>query len=230
MLTKSQAKAFFLVGTFVCAGAFVGLTIDTFNRIPHQTNQDKMTAEVVRGKHIWEKNNCMGCHTIMGEGAYYAPELTKVFERRGETFIRSMLKNPEQMFPGQRKMVNYHFSDAEITDLVEFFKWIGNVDLNGFPAKPDINTALNSDKKISQIKAPMVFSQTCVACHSLAGQGGAVGPTLDGVGERRDREYLTKWLHDPQSIKADSKMPKLALSEADIQELVEFLSQQKGAQ
>src|ERR1700692_3937534 len=111
MLSKSQAKSFFLIGTAVCATAFIGLTLDTFNRIPKQTHAENLTPEVIRGKHLWESNNCMGCHTIMGEGAYYAPELTKVFDRRGEIYIKSMLKDPEAMYPGGRKMTNYHFSD-----------------------------------------------------------------------------------------------------------------------
>ncbi len=31
--------------------------------------------EVVLGKKVWEDNNCIGCHTLLGEGAYFAPEL-----------------------------------------------------------------------------------------------------------------------------------------------------------
>ena len=31
---------------------------------------------------------------------------------------------------------------------------------------------------------PQVFNQLCVACHALGGQGGAVGPALDRVGDR----------------------------------------------
>jgi len=37
----------------------------------------------------------MGCHTIMGEGAYYESELTRVFSRRGETYIHAVLTAPE---------------------------------------------------------------------------------------------------------------------------------------
>ena len=84
MLTKSQARAFFLGGTLLCGTAFVGLTVDTFQRIPGQTRENEITEEVARGKELWERSNCMGCHTLFGEGAYYAPELTRVVERRGE--------------------------------------------------------------------------------------------------------------------------------------------------
>ncbi|MCP5020466.1 MAG: cytochrome c, partial [bacterium] len=78
MLTKSAAKAFFLGGTALCGIAFILLTMDTLKAMPERSNQEQMSEQVVRGHHIWNKNNCMGCHTLMGEGAYYAPELTKV--------------------------------------------------------------------------------------------------------------------------------------------------------
>lgn len=227
MLSKSQAKAFFLLGTAVCSVAFIGLTVDTFQRIPKQTHAENLTPEVIRGKHLFDSNNCMGCHTIMGEGAYYAPELTKVFERRGATYIHAILKDPQAMFPNDRKMVNYHFSDEQISDLTAFLKWVGEMDLNGFPAKPDLAPSKPTAQAADIGPKPVVFTQTCTACHSLQGQGGNVGPALDGVGSRRDAEYINKWLHDPASIKPDSKMPKLPLSENDINELTAFLSQLK---
>jgi nitric oxide reductase subunit C len=104
----------------VCAGAFLLLTVDTIKRIPNQTKSVNLTAEAIRGKHLFESNNCMGCHTILGEGAYYAPELTKVFERRGASFIKQMLRDPFAMYPNQRKMVKYNFKESEMDDLVAF--------------------------------------------------------------------------------------------------------------
>ena len=80
----------------------------------------------------------MGCHTLLGEGAYYAPELTKVYERRGPEFIKAMLRDPQAMYPGQRRMVQYHFTDAEIEAMVAFLQWIGGMDLNGFPPRPTL--------------------------------------------------------------------------------------------
>jgi nitric oxide reductase subunit C len=224
MLSKSQAKKFFLIGTAGFSLVFVGLTIDTFSKIPKQTRQQNLTAGAIRGKHLFDKKNCMGCHTIMGEGAYYAPELTKVIERRGETFVKQMLRDPESMYPGQRKMTNYKFSEQEISDLTEFLTWVGGMDLNGFPPKPDLlqtTTAVVSQR-------PVVFNQMCTACHAVAGQGGRVGPALDGVGKKFDKNYLVKWLKDPASIKADSKMPKLPLTDQNIEDVANYLSGLKG--
>jgi nitric oxide reductase subunit C len=142
-----------------------------------------------------------------------------------------MLRDPFAMYPNQRKMVKYNFKESEMDDLVAFFKWIGEMDLNGFPAKPDlVNTASQTGSVVETMNRPRVFNQMCIACHSLQGQGGIVGPALDGVGSKRNAEYISKWLHDPASMKVDSKMPKLPLTEEDIVELVAFLSQLKGVQ
>lgn len=138
MLSKAAARNFFLLGTFLCFGAFIMLTIDTIKQVPKQTNEEKLSKSAIRGKHLFDKNNCMGCHTILGEGAYYAPELTKVFERRGEQFIKTMINDPESLYPGRRRMVKYNFSEQELTDMVAFLKWIGEIDLNGFPPEPTL--------------------------------------------------------------------------------------------
>ena len=79
----------------------------------------------------------MGCHTILGEGAYYAPELTKVIDRRGPELVKTILMMEQPWAPKGRKMVAYGFSDEEANNLVEFFTWIGQMDLNGFPPEPN---------------------------------------------------------------------------------------------
>lgn len=226
MLSKSAAKAFFLGGTALCSSVFLGMTYDTFQQIPKQTNAAGITDSVKRGKDLWDSNNCMGCHTLFGEGAYYAPELTRVYERRGPAFMTAMLKDPQAMFPGQRQMTNYHFKDAEIADLVAFFQWAGTVDLNGFPAKPSLGPTAPRAEAMAATQPP-IFSQLCTSCHSIGGAGGTVGPALDGVGTRRDHDYLVRWLENPQAIKPGTTMPKLPLSEAQIGELAAFLSANK---
>lgn len=234
MLSKSQAKAFFLAGTAACSLAFLGLTVDTFRRIPGQTREQNLSPAAIRGKHLFEQNNCMGCHTILGEGAYYAPELTKVYERRGESFIRAMLTDPEKMYPGERKMQAYAFSEQDKSDLVAFLKWIGEMDLNGFPPRPTMAQLANpsaaggsSNAVIKTSDRPTVFNQMCIACHSLGGQGAAVGPALDGIGSRRTTAYIKQWLENPATLKPDSRMPKLPLTPEQVTELTAYLSQLK---
>ncbi|WMJ73647.1 cytochrome c [Cytophagaceae bacterium ABcell3] len=140
MLSKNQARIFFLSGTILFSAIFLALSYDSImSEVPKLTKEENMNEAVIRGKHIFDENNCMGCHTILGEGAYYAPELTKVYDRRGPVWIKVFMKDPQAMYPGQRKMIQYDFTDEEIEDLTEFFKWIGEMDLQGFPPKPKYN-------------------------------------------------------------------------------------------
>jgi nitric oxide reductase subunit C len=242
MLTKSAAKAFFLGGTALCSIAFVLLTMDTLKQMPDRSNQDQMSESVVRGHHIWNQNNCMGCHTIMGEGAYYAPELTKVMERRSHEWIAEFLKDPERMYPGRRKMTKYAMFDPEevgaevaagnVADVVAFFTWVGEIDLNGFPSEPDMSFGANAsttsliDTSVdsSLAAAPEYFKTICMSCHSVGLQGGNVGPALDGVADRYDADYLSRWVADPQSIKADTTMPNFGLKGEQLEEILTFLA------
>lgn len=145
MLSKNLARIFFLGGTAITFAVFLGLSWNTLSKqVPQKTHPENISQKVIEGKHLWESNNCMGCHTIMGEGAYYAPELTKVVERRGEGYIKAVLMSKEPWQPRGRKMVAYGFNDEQAAALFEFLKWIGNTDLNGFPAKPQYNITPNN--------------------------------------------------------------------------------------
>ena len=74
----------------------------------------------------------MGCHTILGEGGYYAPELTKVVDRKGAAMIKAILMSPVPWQPNGRKMVAYAMSNEDADAMVAYFEWIGKIDLNGF--------------------------------------------------------------------------------------------------
>lgn len=226
MLSKSQARWFFLTATAGFSLVFLGLTVDTILQVPERSNEDQLTPAVVHGKEIWEANNCMGCHTILGEGAYYAPELTKAYERRGETWLRMFLKDPQAMYPGERKMVQYDFTEEEISDVIAFLKWVGEINTNGFPAEHDMapkTVVASASSAQGAAAAPEIVGTVCSACHALGGKGGNVGPAFDGVGDRYDRASLDAWLKDPASVKPGTAMPNLGLSDEVRNDLVDWL-------
>ncbi len=147
LLSKKNARNFFLGGTMVTFAVFLVMSFQTLTaEVPKRTHEENLSSQVISGKRIWEANNCMGCHTIMGEGGYYAPELTKVFERRGPEFIKAVLQTPAPWQPRGRKMVAYKMSDQEAADMIAFLKWVGEMDLNGFPPKPDYKATTHSNK------------------------------------------------------------------------------------
>src|SRR5512143_1323078 len=138
-MTRRQARLFALILTAVVTLAFLALTIDSHRQFPRLTHEDKMTPQVLAGKHVWHKNNCTNCHTLLGEGAYYAPDLTKIATQRGAGYLKAFLHDPSQFYDEQkvrRAMPKPHLSDQEIDDVIAFLDWIAHIDTQGWPPRP----------------------------------------------------------------------------------------------
>lgn len=73
-LTKAGARNVFYGGSIFFFAIFVGLTAHShwFMRT-QSTDESTLSPAVARGKHVWERNSCINCHTLLGEGAYFAP-------------------------------------------------------------------------------------------------------------------------------------------------------------
>ena len=78
-------------------------------------------------------NNCIGCHTLLGEGAYFAPELGNVYARRGPDFIKTWMKIQPTHVEGRRQMPQFNFSEQQLDDLVEFLRWTGGINTEKWP-------------------------------------------------------------------------------------------------
>src|SRR5512147_79107 len=121
--TKSMARNIFFGGATFFFLLLVALTFDTMQVLPKRDHRENITDAVKHGKHIWEKNDCIGCHTLLGEGAYFAPELGNVYARRGGEFIKAWIKGQPSGTPGRRQMPQFHLNDQELDDMVAFLKW-----------------------------------------------------------------------------------------------------------
>lgn len=219
-MTKAQARAIFIWGTALSAVILVVLTVNSLSQIPKRTNEDKLSVQVAAGKWVWQRHNCNDCHTILGIGGYYAPDLTRVMGRRDPSWMKAFLKDPSAVWPASRKMPNMHLTDAEITDLIAFLAWVDHINTNNWPPKPMTVLASNQAKP-----GEAVFkAQGCSACHSIGGVGGHIGPDLTHVGARRSMEWIEEQLKDPKSHNPDSIMPSFAkLPEKDREDLVNYL-------
>ena len=114
IFTKSMARNIFYGGTVFFFLLFLALTFDTERELPSRDNSHNITPEVAAGKHIWETRNCIGCHSLLGEGAYFAPELGNVYVRRGPEFIKAWMQSMPTMAPGRRQMPNFNLTDEEL--------------------------------------------------------------------------------------------------------------------
>jgi len=89
--------------------------------------------------------------------------------------------------------------------------------------------------------AASVFQTSCAACHTIGG-GDGIGPDLEGVATRRDRDWLVSWITDPVAMVESGdptatellatwnnfQMPTLGLPAADVEALVDYLGASAG--
>lgn len=133
IFTKAMARNIFLGGAAFFLIIYLILTVDTWRQIPIRDHADAMTAAARHGKYLMDSNNCIGCHTINGEGAYYAPELGNVYVRRGPDFIKMWIKAQPTGVPGRRQMPHFDFTDSDLDDIVAYLKWVSHIDINHWP-------------------------------------------------------------------------------------------------
>jgi len=131
--TKQMARNMFYGGTVFFALLFAALIFDSERRIPERSNAHAITPAVVAGKKVWETNNCIGCHTLLGEGAYFAPELGNVYKRRGPDFIKGWIKAMPTNTPGRRQMPQFNFTDEQLDAIVAFLKHVNSINDANWP-------------------------------------------------------------------------------------------------
>jgi nitric oxide reductase subunit C len=127
-----MARNMFYGGSMFFILVFVALIFDSERKIPQRSNAEAITPAVIAGKKLWETRNCIGCHTLLGEGAYFAPELGNVYKRRGPEFIKAWIQSQPTHTPGRRQMPQFNFSE-QLNDLVEFLRWTGNINTEKWP-------------------------------------------------------------------------------------------------
>ncbi len=110
-------------------------------------SEEEARALVNQGKLTFQGRNCMECHTLLGNGAYYAPDLTRAWlDPKWDQVIRPMvgaqtreeamlrwLQHPNQYPTGPRRMPDLGLTEEEARALVAFLKWMSGIDTNGFP-------------------------------------------------------------------------------------------------
>jgi nitric oxide reductase subunit C len=98
---------------------------------------------VTLGKLTVQGRNCMNCHTLLGNGAYYAPDLTKAWldpswgaEAVREQLMMTFLMDPTtnaRTFGTGRRMPQLNLTEEEARGVIAFLKWMSAIDTNGFP-------------------------------------------------------------------------------------------------
>jgi nitric oxide reductase subunit C len=142
-MNKRQSRIFAIACTAIASLVFLALTVDSHRQFGKLTNAENITPAVTAGKDVWHDNNCINCHTLFGEGAYYAPDLTKITQLRGEQYLKAYMRDPARFYNEQthrRLMPKQDLSEDDISNLIAFLDWVSKVDNQGWPPRPILVT------------------------------------------------------------------------------------------
>ncbi|MBP1753544.1 MAG: hypothetical protein H6Q57_2380 [Geobacteraceae bacterium] len=233
-MTKKAGFWIFLLGTLSSAALFLGLTWDMHRQVDILSRADKLSDTVVAGKKAFEKHNCNDCHTILGFGGYYAPDLTRVVQRVGEDGVRYRIKHPELAFAAsKRKMPQQNISDADTENLLSFFKWVGEIDNGDWPPQDSKKRLTRGEKRMAATAgispgAAVFQTKGCMTCHALRGAGGSFGPALDTIGRTLTAKQMEHYIKDPKSMNPKAMMPpQTDLTDRELKEVAKFLGNLK---
>lgn len=76
-----------LGGYLIYVGAVAGLPLEG------RADENDWSAQARSGVAVWREQECTACHSIYGLGGHTGPDLTNVWSRMGEDYIRTVLRD-----------------------------------------------------------------------------------------------------------------------------------------
>jgi nitric oxide reductase subunit C len=141
-LTKSRARNILYGGSIFFVVVFIALTVQSHRYVVNTSTAGMpLTAAVAHGKTVWERNSGINCHTLHGEGAYFAPELGNVMTRWGVAddpegayeILDSWIEAQPGRIQGRRQMPYFKMTEEDERGLAEFLRWADQTDTQGWP-------------------------------------------------------------------------------------------------
>jgi mono/diheme cytochrome c family protein len=108
---------------------FLALSAFSFLKSRNQVTPDTVhfqNFEAVQGRRVFQSYNCMGCHTIVGNGAYFGPDLTKLYGQVGPAWLAAFLPSagswPSAAALRAQLQAPGQIAETGITSLDDYFK------------------------------------------------------------------------------------------------------------
>jgi putative heme-binding domain-containing protein len=149
-------------------------------------------AEIQSGKLNFQ-GSCGECHGVDASGGV-GPNLHGVVQKRGPQGVFDIIRRG---LPGTAMAPVSSLNDKRAWQVVAYLKTLkaapGSMTVKGDPAKGK----------------ELYASSGCTACHQIGDKGGAIGPSLTGIGSARSPKYLEEVLVDPaKNPPADPALPE----------------------
>jgi len=192
------------------------------------------TPHLSKGRALFEKYNCNGCHAIRNlSRGKLGPDLTNVGARWKIEYLEESIRDPRANSV-LSVMPYFNMPEEDKTALVVFLKSRRGRTLVEDPIT--LRTKSNAFKKANPVEVPLTIAEgrklvkdnNCVACHKLGDADGKLAPDLTHLGNFRNEEYIAAHLADPRAHTTGSNMPNFWFSPSAMRAIGLYLEEQEG--
>jgi len=205
----------------------------------HSAKDFAGTPLVTRGRELFFKTGCFGCHRIEGLSAgTIGPDLTEVGKERKLDYLWGHIVNPRAYTPTS-VMPQFKLSDDDKKALVIFLKSRRGATLSVSTAdqfRLNASTTAPVPESVAVVAASaapaatpaargeqLIQGYACLSCHKLGDRDGGISPDLTNEGLLRDQPWLMDHFVNPRSRVPDSNMPAFGLPQADFEAMAAYL-------
>jgi ubiquinol-cytochrome c reductase cytochrome b subunit len=218
-----RSVAFGVVG--LAAIGWTALTIGAIVTTPRQPESTgtvaaspdawkRLTPVELAGRGCYRREKCRTCHNLSDGEPKMGPTLARVAERKSADWMIEHFKNPSRVVPGS-PMPAMQISDQELNCLAAFLLKVTPENAEVLEAAPEF-----------AMQGAMIYQMNmCGTCHVVNGMGATIGPPLNGVGQRRTKEWLVEHFRNPQKFAPDSIMPPYDFSPNEMEAIVAYLQE-----
>lgn len=172
----------------------------------------QLTPAQMAGIEYFRREQCESCHNVTGESPKNGPNLVNTSKRHDAAWLMAHFKDPNTVSPGSI-MTPPNLADAQLRDLSALMMAL----------TPENADVVNSAPAFT-VKGAVIFQKNgCVACHSINGVGGKIGPPLNGLANRHTEAWVIEHFQNPQKMTPGTPMPAYRFSASDMQDEVDYL-------
>ncbi len=178
---------------------------------------------IAQSTELIKKYGCYSCHKIPGYDAIgdVGPVLTEVGTKVNYSWAVNWLLDPKNYFATAR-MPKFFFTQDEAESIADYLFSMSGTTRHDV----DYSTETPDEKLVEQGRS--LWSQArCNLCHITNGKGGnnvkVYAPDLSKVGSKVSKEWLFRWIKDPNAYFPGTKMPRFRFTDEEIKALVEYI-------
>jgi mono/diheme cytochrome c family protein len=175
------------------------------------------------GRRVFGVLGCAGCHAGVERAVpIAAPDLSREGVRVTAAWLNRFVAHPTPIrgdghptLAGAR-MPDFRLGETEATALSSYLAALGR-------RFATLDTAALTPFEADRTRRFLEDRLACLGCHRVAGSGGGIGPSLDGLAGRLEPSFVLEMVLDPQRAAPGSPMPRQPMPPREASRLTRYL-------